>query len=464
MVLFMNLPGLCLFYGGMLDAKNMVRTGPPLRRCLLLAPDRSAPSQLSMFMTCTAVQCAGTLLWFVVGYSLVFSSGGNAFVGGLERAFMHGITPLGPLVPPGVPAALQAVFHSTYASITPCVVVGAYACRMKFSASILFCMAWMIAVYVPFARMVWGGGFLHQIGLIDFAGGVVIHVTAGVSALVAAQVIGPRKSFTAGKVAPPHNLVAVMVGAGIIWASWLGFNGGSTPSGVGPESAWVFLTSMAAAASGGVAWMLADTLMLMPGAPRGGGAASGAKVSALGASCGIVAGLVCITPAANFVSPWAAVFMGSFGAVVCRAACAWLRKTAVARGSDDACEVFGLHGTGGILGNAMTAIFAATTFGGTRVVVSVPAQFMLHNAAALGACLWAGGCTWLILKALDALLPGGIRVDAATEEQGLDQAHHGEEAYGFLADVAALATPALVPPALATPASPAAAKPSVARA
>ena len=374
----------------------------------------------------------------------MFGAGGNAFVGGLERVLMHGVTPAGPLVTPGVPEALLAVFHSTYAAITPCVLIGSYVGRMKFSASVLFCVAWMLAVYVPFARMVWGGGFLHTIGLIDFAGGVVIHVTAGVSALVAAQVIGPRKRFAAGEVGPGHNLVAIMAGTGIIWTAWLGFNGGSVPNGVSTEAAWVFLTTMAAAASGGVTWVLADALMPVEPHGHGGGNGSNAaggpnKISALGACLGIVAGLVCITPAALFVSPWAAVFMGAAAAVACRAACAWLRKTARARGSDDACEVFGLHGTGGILGNALTAIFAATTFGGTRAVPNVLAQFALHNAAALAACLWAGACTWAILKALDALLPGGIRVDAAAEEAGLDLAEHGEEGYAFVSDVAAFA-------------------------
>ena len=422
LVLFMNLPGLQLFYGGMVNSKNMV----------------------SVFLTCTAVQCICTLVWFAVGYSLVFSTGGSPFLGGLERVLMNGITPAGPLVAPGVPEALFAVFHSTYAAITPCVIIGAYVGRMKFSASVAFCVAWMLAVYVPFARMVWGGGFLHQVGLIDFAGGVVIHVTAGVSALVAAHVIGPRKRFLSGEVGPGHNLVAIMAGTGIIWTAWLGFNGGSVPTGVSTEAAWVFLTTMAAAASGGIAWMLADALA--PVEPHGHGGSNGGsvpggpnKISALGACLGIVAGLVCITPAALFVSPWAAVFMGAVAAVACRAACAWLRKTAHARGSDDACEVFGLHGTGGILGNALTAIFAATQFGGTREVPNVLAQLALHNAAALAACLWAGGCTWAILKALDAALPGGIRVDAAAEEAGLDLAEHGEEGYAFVSDVAAIA-------------------------
>ena len=370
----------------------------------------------------------------------MFSSGGNAFLGGLDRVLMQGITPSGPLVAPGIPEALMALFHSTYASITPCVIVGAYACRMKFSASIAFCMAWMLAVYVPFARMVWGGGFLHQLGLIDFAGGVVIHVTAGVSALVAAQYIGPRKRFTDGTVGPMHNLVAVLTGTGIIWTTWLGFTGGSVPTGVSPQAAWVCVTTMAAAAAGGVTWMLADTLF-----PAVHG--HGSKVSALGACLGIVAGLVAITPAALFVNPWAAVFMGAIAAVACRAACAWLRATAAKRNSDDVCEVFGLHGTGGIVGNALTAIFAATSFGGTEVVANIPAQFALHNAAALAAAVWAAGCTWLILRALDALLPGGIRVDAASEAAGLDAAEHGEEGYSFVPDAAALALAVTPPPA-----------------
>jgi Amt family ammonium transporter len=385
-----------------------------------------------MFTTCTAVQCVVTLLWFVCGYSLVFGAGGNAFIGGLDRLFMSGVTPMGPLVGAAgarVPEALYAVFHSTYAAITPCVIVGAYAGRMRFSASVMFCAAWVLTVYVPFARMVWGGGFLEQIGLIDFAGGVVIHVTAGMSALVAAKVVGPRRRFTSGDMGPGHSPIMVMAGTGLIWAAWLGFNGGSTPSGVSVQAAWVFLTTMCAGAAGGASWLMLDTFA----APAHGGDAHVArKPTGLGACYGIVAGLVCITPAALFVSPWAAVAMGAVGALVCRAACGALRATAAARGVDDACEVFGIHGTGGILGNALTAIFAATTLGGTRVVANIPAQFALHMAAAGAACLWSAGWTWAILKALDLALPGGIRVDAAVEDAGLDIGEHGEVAYVLL--------------------------------
>ena len=298
-------------------------------------------------------------------------------------------------------------------------------------------------MYVPFARMVWGGGFLHQAGLIDFAGGVVIHVTAGVSALVAAHVIGPRKRFSAGTPPPAHSTVMIMAGSGLIWSTWLCFNGGSVPSGVSPEAAWVFLTTMAAAAAGGTAWMLLDTFA--KATPPGDAHGAGGKPTGLGACCGIIAGLVCITPAALFVSPWSAVAMGVAGAVCCRAACAWLRATAAARGSDDACEVFGLHGTGGILGNALTAIFAATQLGGTRVVANIPAQFALHNAAALAGCIWAAACTWAILKALDALLPGGIRVSEAVEEEGLDLGEHGDVGYAIELPAPPAPAPALVP-------------------
>jgi Amt family ammonium transporter len=384
-----------------------------------------------MFASCTAVQCVCTLLWFVCGYTLVFGGGGNAFLGGLDRLLMNGVTPLGPLVGAAgarVPEALYAVFHSTYAAITPCVIVGAYAGRMRFSASVLFCAAWMLTVYCPFARMVWGGGFLEQIGLIDFAGGVVIHVTAGMSALVAAKMVGPRRVFTAtsGDVGAGHSPIMMMAGTGLIWAAWLGFNGGSTPTGVSAQAAWVFLTTMSAGAAGGAAWLLLDTF-----APPAHGHGA-RKPTGIGACCGIVAGLVCITPAALFVSPWAAVAMGAAGALCCRTACGALRATAAARGVDDVCEVFGIHGTGGIVGNALTAIFAATTLGGTRVVASIPAQFALHMAAAGAACLWSAGWTWVILKALDAALPGGIRVDAATEDAGLDMGEHGEVAYVLL--------------------------------
>ncbi len=380
--------------------------------------------------------------------SLVFGSSGNAFLGGLDRAFMSGVTPLGPLVGAAsarVPEALYAVFHSTYAAITPCVIVGAYAGRMRFSASVLFCAAWMLTVYCPFARMVWGGGFLEQVGLIDFAGGVVIHITAGIAALVSAKMLGPRQLFTDGKVGPGHSVPAVMAGTGMIWATWLAFNGGSVPTGVSPQAAWVFLNTMAAGAAGGVAWLLLDTFA----APAHG---SVRRPTGMGACCGIVGGLVCITPAAIFVSPWAAVFMGALGAACCRAACGWLRATAVERGTDDVTEVFGLHGTGGIVGNALTAIFAATTFGGRQVVANIPAQFALHMAAAAAACVWSAGWTLVIIKALDALLLGGVRVTAAVEAQGLDMGEHGEQAYVmFPTPAEEKAAPVMVAAAALTP-------------
>lgn len=246
-------------------------------------------------------------------------------------------------------ATRRGVTHTTCspasppaASITPCIIIGAYAGRMRFFASLLFCALWMFAVYVPFARMVWGGGLLEHLGLIDFAGGVVIHVTAGAASLVAAQVIGPRLQFAAegGKPPPPGNLIAMMCGSGLFWVCWLAFCGGSTPSPVSPETAWVFLNSMVAASAGGLAWLLSDSFL--PGSHR--------RPTGFGMCLGFIAGLVVITPAALFVSPWGALAMGAIGAATCRFVTEELRRTAVARGSDDAAEAFGLHGTGGIVG------------------------------------------------------------------------------------------------------------------
>ena len=387
----MNLPGLCLFYGGMLDSRNVVNT----------------------FATCLAVACALTLLWLGVGYSLVYGATGGAILGGLDKAFLSGMGPIAPLAVagPGVPVPLHAVFQATYATITPCLIIGAYAGRMRFFPSIALCAGWMLAVYCPFARMVWGGGLLEQMGLVDFAGGIVIHITAGFAALVAAMYMRPRRRLP--KSHGPPNLVSIMVGTGLIWATWLAFNAGSTPtSAPGMHLAWVFATSMTAASTGGVTWLLTDSC-------------TGSKrPTALGLCLGIVAALVGITPAALFVSLPGAVAIGAITALCCRAAMEWMRATRV----DDACEVFGLHGTGGIVGNALTALFAATQLGGSQVIPNLWAQFALHMGAAGAACAWSGAVTWLLLAAMDACIPGGVRVTSAVEDIGLDAGIHGEAA------------------------------------
>lgn len=256
-------------------------------------------------------------------------------------------------------------------------------------------------------------------------------MTAGASALAAAQFVGPRRSVAAA--APlaagspsshhaehqPPNLVSIMIGTGLVWATWLAFNGGSVAAGVSASAAWVFINTQAAAAAGGLTWTLLDAL-----APGGRG-----RPSALGACLGVVAGLVCITPAAVFVAPWAAVLMGAAGATACRAAVAALRAASAAgRVPDDACEVFAVHGTGGLVGNSLTALFAAQQLGGTVVVPNLAAQFALHAAVSGAAVAWAYGATWAVLAALDAVLPGGVRVPAADEDAGLDASLHGETA------------------------------------
>ena len=381
LVLAMNIPGLSLFYGGLVGRKNV----------------------LSIFTTCMALTCFVSLAWFAFGYSLVFTDGTTPFIGNLSKAFMTGVSGLSV---EAIPEALFALFQCTFAVITPGLMIGAFAERMKFSAVAIFCVVFHLFVYIPFAHMVWGGGYFDSLGLLDFAGGIVVHLTAGAAALLACIMVGKRK---AGE-QPPHNLPMCLVGTGLLWVGWFGFNAGSAVAANGQAALAMVATQVAAAAAGAV-WMIADWV-------------DTGKPTALGLCCGVVAGLVCVTPGAGFVSPLGAGIMGALAGVICRFFVLTVKHKF---GYDDALDVWGVHGVGGLLGNELTAIFGTTAFGGTEAVASVSKLFMVHTYASLMAIAWSMAVTFITLKLIDVTI--GLRPTDAEETKGLDVSDHGEIAY-----------------------------------
>ena len=383
LVLAMNIPGLSMFYGGLVGNKNV----------------------LSIFTACMLFTCVMSLMWFGCGYSLAFT-GENPFIGNLSKAFLAGVT--GDSLVGTITEPLWAMFQCTFAVITPGLIIGAMAERMKFSAVLIFSILWSLTVYYPFAHMVWGGGFMEQLGAIDFAGGIVVHLTAGAAALLACIMVGPRK---AGE-QPPHNLPMVLIGTGALRVGWFGFNAGSAVAADGIAS-MAMVTTQVAAATAGLGWALLDWI-------------KDGKPTALGLCCGVVAGLVCVTPGAGFVSPFGAFCMGAVAAVVCRWSCLTLKHKL---GYDDALDVWGVHGMGGLLGNELTAIFGTTAFGGTEAVASVSKLFLIHTACSAGAIVWSMAATFVILKVLDATI--GLRPDPKGEAAGLDVTDHGEVAYAY---------------------------------
>ncbi|KAK3278105.1 hypothetical protein CYMTET_13933 [Cymbomonas tetramitiformis] len=383
LVLFMTLPGLGLFYGGLVRQKNV----------------------LSILMICFTCACIMTLIWMGVGYSLAFTSG-NDFIGGLDKAFLNGVTAMSPAVE-SIPEPLWAMFQGTFCIIAPALIIGAFAERMKFSAMLIYCILWTLTTYIPFAHMVWGGGYFEALGLLDFAGGIVVHLTAGSAALLACIMIGPRKGKIEGE---PHNLPMVITGTSMLWVGWFGFNAGSAVAASGTAAMAMVATQISAAAAG-TTWMLLDWI-------------SDGKPTTLGICCGAVAGLVAITPGAGFVSPMGALWTGLLAGVVCRFASTTMKKRL---GYDDTLDVWGVHGMGGFLGNQTCAIFGATQFGGTEVVASVTRQFMVHLYASLFAIAWSCAATFVILKALDMTI--GLRPTDEGEAAGLDETDFGEAGY-----------------------------------
>lgn len=392
LVLFMTIPGLSLFYGGLVRTKNV----------------------LSVLMQCFAITCGASLLWFMLGYSLAFSDGGaaNAWIGGLDRVLLAGVGR--DTLSGAVPESLFALFQMTFAIITPALVVGGFAERMKFSAMLLFSMLWLLVVYVPVAHWVWGGGWLAELGLLDFAGGVVVHITAGVAALVAALVLGPRRGFGT-QALPPHNLTLTVAGAGMLWVGWFGFNGGSALAANG-DAAMAMLVTHLSAATGSLAWMAMEWL-------RHG------KPSVLGIVTGMVAGLGTITPASGFVGPGGALVIGLAAGTVCYFATQWLKQRLHI---DDSLDVFPVHGVGGTLGTLLAGVFASGGLGllsghGYAQGMTMGRQVMVQLTGILAAVAFTALATWILLRIVDALL--GLRVTAEQETQGLDLSQHDERGY-----------------------------------
>jgi len=389
LVLFMTLPGLALFYSGLVRGKN----------------------SLSILVQCFAITCVATLVWFIAGYSLSFTSGGsaNGFIGGLDRVLLRGVTR--DSLTGTIPETLFAAFQMTFAIITPALVIGGYAERIRFSVVLWFSALWLLAVYVPVAHWVWGGGWLAKLGVMDFAGGIVVHVNAGVASLVCALVIGKRRGFPQVPMAP-HSLPLAAAGAGMLWIGWFGFNGGSALTAGGSASMAVLVTHLGAS-SGALAWMLVEWRKY-------------GKPSLLGVITGMVAGLGTITPASGFVGPGGAIVIGFTAGLVCFAATQYGKRVLHL---DDSLDVWPVHGVGGVIGTLLTGVFAAAALGGFGYSVQ-PGMLRQVGVQALGVAatvVWCGVVTWILLKILGATL--GLRVGEEAESEGLDLASHGERGY-----------------------------------
>jgi ammonium transporter, Amt family len=389
LVLFMTLPGLALFYAGLVRAKNV----------------------LSILMQCFAITGVVSIAWLAIGYSLTFTDGGDAqaFIGSLDKAFLLGVTR--DALSGTIPETVFFMFQMTFAIITPALVIGAFAERMRFSAVLGFSLLWLLFVYVPLAHWVWGGGWLAKLGVMDFAGGIVVHVSAGISALVCALVLGRRRGFPHTAMTP-HSVPLTMAGAGMLWVGWFGFNAGSALAANGSAGMAMLATHMGASA-GALAWMFIEWRKY-------------GKPSTLGIVTGMVAGLGTITPASGFVGPLGAVAIGLAAGTVCFFATQVLkRKLAV----DDSLDVSPVHGVGGLVGTLLTGVFAAVALGGTGFPVqqSIGAQLGVQALGLLAALAWCAALTWIILKLMNAVF--GLRVSEEKETEGLDLAEHGERGY-----------------------------------
>ena len=389
LVLFMTIPGLSLFYAGMVRAKNA----------------------LSVMMQCFAITALVTLIWTVYGYSLAFSDGGslNAFVGGLSNFLFANVSV--DSLSGTIPETVFAMFQLTFAIITPALIVGAFAERMKFSAMLWFTAIWVTLVYFPVAHWVWGGGWLGQDGALDFAGGTVVHINAGVAGLVAALVLGKRKGYPTTAM-PPHSLMLTLVGASMLWVGWFGFNAGSELAADGVSGMAMFVTQIATAAAA-LTWTFAEW-------------ARHGRPSALGIASGAVAGLVAITPAAGFVGPGGAIVIGIASGLGCFWGATTLKKK---MGYDDSLDCFGVHGIGGIIGALLTGVFVSESLGGAGLAegMSMAGQLWIQLYAVLATIVYCAIVTFVILKVVDAII--GLRVDEDQETEGLDLALHGERGY-----------------------------------
>jgi Amt family ammonium transporter len=390
LVLFMTLPGLAMFYAGLVRSKNV----------------------LSVLMQCFAIAGMSTFLWLVVGYSLAFGEG-NAWIGDFSKVMMADI---GRETLSGtIPESLFMMFQMTFAIITPALIVGGFAERMKFSAMLLFSALWLMLVYVPITHWVWGGGWLGAMGLYDFAGGTVVHITAGVAAIVAALVIGPRKGFQETAMMP-HNMTMTIAGAGMLWVGWFGFNGGSALAADGNASMAILVTHISAA-MGTMTWLIIEWMKY-------------GKPSALGAVTGMVAGLGTITPASGFVGPGGALVIGILAGIVCFTATQFVKRVLKI---DDSLDVFPVHGVGGILGTLLAGIFSATSlgvfsgYGFAEGIETMGGQFSVQAIGVLATLVFTAVVTWIILKVVEVTV--GLRVGEDQEIEGLDIVLHEERGY-----------------------------------
>ena len=389
LVLFMTLPGLALFYGGLVRASNI----------------------LSVLMHCFAIACLASILWLIGGYALAFGDGGvvQAWIGGAEKWFLLGIGP--DVLSGSIPEILFVMFQMTFAIITPALIVGAYVERIKFSAVMVFSGLWLVLVYAPVCHWVWGGGWLADMGVMDFAGGIVVHVTAGSSALLMAKMLGGRRGFPMD-LRPPHNPGMTMIGAAMLWVGWFGFNAGSALAADGSAAMAMLVTHISAAAAS-LTWAILEWRRF-------------GKASLVAIVTGMVAGLATITPASGFVGPLGALCIGVAAGVVCHFAVEWVKQKLLI---DDSLDVFAVHGVGGALGTLLTAVFAAAALGGMGLAedTSMSQQFGVQLIGVAAVLVWSVVVSYIIIKVVDALV--GLRVEEEDEIEGLDLIAHGERGY-----------------------------------
>ncbi len=392
LVLFMTIPGLSLFYAGMVRAKNV----------------------LSVLMQCFTITALMTILWALYGYSIAFG-GEGAYWGGIDKLFLRGVTV--DSLSGSIPETVFMTFQMTFAIITPALIVGAFAERMKFSAMLWFMGLWLTLVYAPITHWVWGdGGWLGSLGILDFAGGTVVHINAGIAGLVAALVLGKRKGYPTSPM-PPHNLGYTMIGAAMLWVGWFGFNAGSELAADGTAGMAMAVTQIATAAAA-LGWMFCEWL-------------SHGKPSVLGIASGAVGGLVAITPASGYVGPMGALAIGIAAGVGCFLAATNLKRKI---GYDDSLDVFGVHAVGGIIGALLTGVFAAETLGGVGFgsgISSIGEQIQTQALGIIATIVYTGVVSFILLKVIDGVM--GLRVNEEQEAEGLDVALHDERGYNLSA-------------------------------
>lgn len=395
LVLFMMIPGLAMFYAGLVAKKNV----------------------LSVFMQCFSITAIVTIIWTLFGYSMAFDTTGmvggetgiHAFVGGFSKAFLGGVSSA--TVSGSIPEVLFFAFQLTFAIITPGLIVGAFAERMKFSAMLLFTALWVIICYFPIAHMVWGGegSYFGDMGVLDFAGGIVVHITAGVAALIAAIMIGPRRGYPE-QIKPPHNLTMTLIGTAMLWVGWFGFNGGSALAANGQAAMAVVVTQISPCVAA-LVWIIIEWF-------------KNGKPSALGFATGAIAGLAAITPASGTVGPLGAMVIGCVSSII---AFIFATKIKFYFKYDDALDVVGVHGVGGFVGIVLVSIFASASLGGSEVGLNISKQLGVQIYAAFATIIFTAIVSFIILKVVDMLV--GLRIEEEEEVQGLDIIDHGEVGY-----------------------------------